>query len=105
MFSLNTTYKSTLCKTKTKPVCDDNLLWVAYDTFLVDLSPLKREDFLVVHDDGFDDLVDVSLVRDLVAVRWNRQKRWSKTDGEVVWVHHVFVRVLGQTVTKMAGGQ
>ena len=76
------------------------LLWVINDALLVHLAPVEREDLLVVDDDCLDDLVDISLVRDLVTVGWNRQKRWSEADGQVIGVHHVLIRVLRQTRTK-----
>lgn len=51
----------------------------------------------MVDDDRLDDLVDVSLARDLVlAVRCGHE-RGAKTYGQVVWVHHVLITVLGQT--------
>ena len=76
-----------------------SLLRVVNDALLVHLAPVESKDVLVVDDDCLDDLMDISLVRDLVTVGWNWQKRWSEADGQVIGVHHVLIRVLWQTRT------
>lgn len=50
----------------------------------------------MVDDDGLDDLVDMSLAGDLVlAVRCGHECG-AKAYGQVVWVHHVLITVLGK---------
>ena len=56
-----------------------------------------REDGLVMDDDGLNDLVDVGLAGDLVLAVWCGHERGTKAYGQIVWVHHVFITVLGQT--------
>lgn len=52
----------------------------------------------MVDDDGFDELVDVSLAGDLVVAFGDRHQGGAETDGQVVGVHHVFLAVLRQAV-------
>lgn len=54
-------------------------------------------------DDRLDDLVDVGLARDLVLAVWCGHECWAKTYGQVVWVHHVLITVLGQTEGRDGG--
>lgn len=61
------------------------------------------KDGLVVDDDRLDDLVDVGLARDLVLAVWCGHECWAKTYGQVVWVHHVLIAVLGQTEGRDGG--
>lgn len=68
-------------------------------TLLID-GPIQffgvRKDGLMVDDDGLDDLVDMGLAGDLVLAVWCRHERGAKAYGQVVWVHHVLITVLGQ---------
>lgn len=52
------------------------------------------EDGVMVDDDGFNELVDVGLARDLVMALRDRHQCGTKTDGQVVGVHHVLLAVL-----------
>jgi len=56
------------------------------------------EYLILVGDDGANDLDDVRLVLDLVAIRRNRQQRRTEADGEIVRIHHVLVTELRQAV-------
>lgn len=51
----------------------------------------------MVDDDGFDDLVDVCLTRDLVQKIRGGHQSGAETDRQVSRVHHVLITVLGQT--------
>lgn len=68
-------------------------------TLLID-GPIQffgvRKDGLMVDDDGLDDLVDMGLAGDLVLAVWCRHERGAEAYGQVVWVHHVLITVLGQ---------
>lgn len=55
------------------------------------------EDDLIVHDDGFNDLINMSLAGHRVLTVRDGHQSGSKTDGKVIWVHHVLITVLGQT--------
>lgn len=54
------------------------------------------ENSLVVDDDGLDDLVDMRLAGDLVLAVGCGHERGAETYGQVVWVHHILIAVLGQ---------
>lgn len=54
----------------------------------------------MVDDDSFNELVDMGLARDLVVALGYRHQGGTETDGQVVWVHHVILAVLGQAVQK-----
>lgn len=56
------------------------------------------KDGVMVDDDGLNELIDVGLAGDLVVALWDRHQGGAETDGQVVWVHHVVVAVLGQAV-------
>lgn len=58
------------------------------------------EDGVMVDDDSFNELVDVGLARDLVVALGDRHQGGTKTDGQVVGVHHVLLAVLRQAVWK-----
>lgn len=60
----------------------------------------SREDGVMVDDDGFNKLVDVSLAGDLVMALGDRHQGGAETDGQVVGVHHVFLAVLRQAGRK-----
>lgn len=57
-----------------------------------------RKDGLVVDDDGFDDLIDMSLTGNLVLSVWGGHEGGAKADGQIIGVHHILVAVLGQAV-------
>jgi len=62
---------------------------------------IESSEYLVlVSDDGANDLDNVRLVLDLVAVGRNRQQRRTKADGEVVRIHHVLVAELRQAAAQ-----
>lgn len=49
----------------------------------------------MVDDDGLNDLIDMGLAGDLVlAVRCRHEGR-AKAYGQIVWIHHVLITVLG----------
>ena len=50
-----------------------------------------RKYVLMENDEVFDELIDHVLVDDLVPVRRNGDKGWSKADGKIVRVHHVLI--------------
>ena len=52
----------------------------------------------LVHDDILDELVDVGLVQQMVALGRDGDERRPEADRKVKWVHHVLIRVLCQTV-------
>lgn len=54
----------------------------------------------MVDDDSFDELVDVSLAGDLVVALGDGHQGGAEADGQVVWVHHVFIAVLRQAGRK-----
>lgn len=47
-------------------------------------------------DDGLDDLIDVGLAGHLILAVWCGHECGAEAYGQVVWVHHVLVAVLGQ---------
>ncbi len=49
---------------------------------------------LVKDDEVLDQLVDESLILDLVSLLWNGYQGWSEADGQVVGVHEVLVAEL-----------
>lgn len=51
----------------------------------------------MVNDDRLDDLIDVGLAGDLVLALRSGHECGTKAYGQVVWVHHVLITVLGQT--------
>lgn len=51
----------------------------------------------MVDDDSLYDLIDVGLAGHLVLAVWRGHERGAKAYGQVVWIHHVLVTVLGQT--------
>lgn len=63
-----------------------------------------RKDGLMVDDDGFDYLVDVGLAGDLILAVWCGHERGAEAYGQVVWVHHVLVAVLGQAEGRRVDG-
>lgn len=67
---------------------------VFQDTLLINFAAIIGENLLLMHDDSLDDLIDRSLVGYLVTIRRYRQKGRTKADGQVVWIHHVFITVL-----------
>lgn len=52
----------------------------------------------MMDDDSFDYLIHMCLARHLVLYVWNRHQGWPKTNGQVVWIHHVFITVLWKAV-------
>ena len=54
----------------------------------------------MVDDDSFNELVYVSLARDLVVALGDRHQGGAETDGQVVGVHHVIIAVLRQAGRK-----
>ena len=48
----------------------------------------------MVDDDGFDNLIHMSLAGHLILYLWDRHQCGAKTDGQVIRVHHVFITVL-----------
>lgn len=57
--------------------------------------PGSWEDVLMLDDDGFDELVDVSLAGDLVVPLGHRHQRGPEADGQIVGIHHVLFTELG----------
>lgn len=55
---------------------------------------MAGEDALMIDDDGFYNLVDMSLAGDWILPIWNMHQSWSKADGQVVGIHHVLIAVL-----------
>lgn len=55
---------------------------------------MAGEDALVVDDDGFDDLIDMSLTGHRILPVWNVHQSGPKADGQVVGIHHVLITVL-----------
>lgn len=62
----------------------------------VQLTLIGKDEF-IVDDDGLDDLVNMCLARYRVLPVWDGHQGRTKTDGQIVWIHHVLVTVLGET--------
>lgn len=56
------------------------------------------EDLVLVQNDVLDEFVDKAMILYLVTVGWNGHERRPEADGQIVWVHHVLIAVLRQTV-------
>ena len=61
--------------------------------FLIDRSSFSSKDFIVMLHHSFDKIVDVTLELHLVTVWWNGEKCWTKTDAQVVGIHHILITV------------
>ncbi len=74
------------------------LHFILYDTLLVHFPwILPVEDILLMQQDKLDQLVHVGLILDLILVWRDPQQGRTEANGQVVWIHHVLIRVLGQT--------
>ena len=72
------------------------LLFVRFpaDVLLIQQTAVTWEYLFIEEDNVLDELVHLVLVLDLVLVFWHRHKRWSETDGQVIWIHHVLITEL-----------
>ena len=62
------------------------------------------ENSLMVDDDGFDNLIHMSLAGHLILYLRDRHQCGAKTDGQVIRVHHVFITVLWKTAKESKTG-
>lgn len=65
----------------------------------IELTVSGKDDF-IVNDDGLYDFVNVCLAcYRILAIRDGHQG-WAEADGQIVWIHHVLITVLGQAEGK-----
>lgn len=66
-------------------------IWFPANVLLIQKTTVTWEDLFVEEDDVLDEFIHLVLVLDLVLVFWHWDKCWTKTDRQVIWVHHVLI--------------
>ena len=68
--------------------------------FLIYFTTIIDEYIFLMYDDGFNEIINITLIAHLVPVRGYRQQCWSKTYSKIIWIHHILIAVLWQTGKK-----